>query len=96
VTNLALKPRPSAIARRSNDDEDAGGLAATVALLVAGAVAVSRRDGGGRRYVPITPNASMTGASRSSAPYGPETPFAGQQIPWSHDYPLGEQHFMKS
>jgi hypothetical protein len=27
--------------------------------------------------------------------YGPETAFASQGIPWSHDYPMGERHFMQ-
>ena len=27
--------------------------------------------------------------------YGPPTAFATQRLPWSHDYPVGEQHFMK-
>ncbi|MGE0451366.1 MAG: DUF4159 domain-containing protein [Vicinamibacterales bacterium] len=27
--------------------------------------------------------------------YGPPVPFASQRIPWTHDYPLGEQHFMQ-
>ena len=74
-------------------------LAATVALLVAGAVVgFAQGFGGGRlgRYVPITPNAKYDGRfTFVRLRYGPETPFAGQQIPWSHDYPLGEQHFMR-
>ena len=27
--------------------------------------------------------------------YGPDYGFASQRLPWSHDYPAGEQHFMK-
>jgi hypothetical protein len=27
--------------------------------------------------------------------YGPPVPYAAQRIPWSHDYPAGEQHFMQ-
>ena len=27
--------------------------------------------------------------------YGPDYGFVAQSIPWSHDYPTGEQHFMK-
>jgi hypothetical protein len=27
--------------------------------------------------------------------YGPPTDFVSQRLMWSHDYPLGEQHFMK-
>jgi hypothetical protein len=72
---------------------------ATLALLVLGAVGVFAQGfGGGRlgRYVPISPNAKYDGRfTFVRLRYGPETPYAGQQIPWSHDYPLGEQHFMK-
>ena len=55
--------------------------------------------GGGRlgRYVAASrPNAQYDGRfTFVRLRYGPETPYAGQQIPWSHDYPLGEQHFMQ-
>ena len=27
--------------------------------------------------------------------YGPPIPYQSQRIPWSHDYPDGEQHFMR-
>jgi hypothetical protein len=75
-------------------------LAATAALLVAGAAVTFAQGGfgGGRlgRYVPISPNAKYDGRfTFVRLRYGPEVPYAGQQIPWSHDYPLGEQHFMK-
>ena len=75
-------------------------VAATVALVVVGAAATFAQGGfgGGRlgRYVPITPNAKYDGRfTFVRLRYGPATPYAGQQIPWSHDYPLGEQHFMK-
>ena len=75
-------------------------VAATASLLVVGAVTALAQGGfgGGRlgRYVPIKPNATYDGRfTFVRLRYGPETRFAGQQIPWSHDYPLGEQHFMK-
>ena len=75
-------------------------MAATLALLVLGAAGAFAQGGfgGGRlgRYVPIEPNATYDGRfTFVRLRYGPKTPFAGQQIPWSHDYPLGEQHFMQ-
>ncbi|HUR34466.1 MAG TPA: DUF4159 domain-containing protein [Vicinamibacterales bacterium] len=27
--------------------------------------------------------------------YGPPIPYQSQRVPWSHDYPTGEQHFMR-
>jgi hypothetical protein len=27
--------------------------------------------------------------------YGPDTRYVGQNVPWSHDYPVGERHFMQ-
>jgi hypothetical protein len=66
-------------------------------VLAAGGV-LAQVFGGGRlgRYVPIAPNAKYDGKfTFVRLRYGPETPYAGQQIPWSHDYPLGEQHFMR-
>jgi len=67
-------------------------VAATVALLVVGAAATFAQGGfgGGRLgfYVPIAPNAKYDGRFMFvRLRYGPETPTAGQQIPWSHDYP---------
>ena len=73
--------------------------AAVLATLVLGATGVvAQVFGGGRlgRYVPIAPNAGYDGRfTFVRLRYGPDTPYAGQQIPWSHDYPLGERHFMK-
>lgn len=75
--------------------------ATTLVLLVVGvAGAFAQIDGffgGGRsgRYVPVEPNIDYDGRfTFVRLRSGPETPFVGQQVPWSHDYPLGEQHFM--
>jgi hypothetical protein len=73
--------------------------AVVVALLALGAAgAFAQVFGGGRlgRYVPVAPNTPYDGRfTFIRLRYGPPTPFVGQQIPWSHDYPLGEQHFMR-
>jgi hypothetical protein len=76
--------------------------ATTLLLLVVGAAGafaqVGGFFGGGRfgRYVPVQPNIDYDGRfTFARLRYGPELPYVGQQVPWSHDYPLGEQHFMK-
>jgi hypothetical protein len=74
--------------------------AATLALLVLATAAAFAQGGfgGGRlgRYVPVAPNPKYDGRfTFVRLRYGPELPYVGQQIPWSHDYPLGEQHFMQ-
>jgi hypothetical protein len=54
--------------------------------------------GGGslRGYSEIAPNPKYDGRfTFVRLRYGPPTPYVGQQIPWSHDYPDGEQHFMQ-
>lgn len=74
--------------------------AATITLLVLCAAGAFAQGGfgGGRvgRYIRIAPNAEYDGRfTFARLRYGPETRYAGQQIPWSHDYPLGERHFMQ-
>jgi hypothetical protein len=51
--------------------------------------------GGGGRFaqIPIAPNVMMDD-SRSCASAGPDYGYVSQRLPWSHDYPAGEQHFM--
>ena len=63
-------------------------------VLVAGAAAVFAQ---GRRFgTPILPNPKYDGQfTFVRLRYGPETRFASQNIPWSHDYPEGERNFMK-
>ncbi len=64
-------------------------LAVSVAALSAGQ---PRRYDFGR---PILPNPQYDGQfTFARLRYGPPTTFVAQRIPWSHDYPLGERHFM--
>ena len=78
-------------------------IAALVALaVVAGSVTTfAQRRGfggfGGRRgREAIRPNTPYDGRfTFVRVRYGPDYGFASQGLPWSHDYPAGEQHFMK-
>jgi hypothetical protein len=64
---------------------------ALAALLVAGSVGQSFRGYG----QPVLPNPEYTSQfTFARIRYGPEVPFVGQRVPWSHDYPMGERHFM--
>jgi hypothetical protein len=70
-------------------------LACAVAVLVAVGVAVAqgRRFGGG---IPVEPNPPYDAQfTFARVRYGPPTPYVGQNVPWSHDYPQGERHFMQ-
>jgi hypothetical protein len=52
----------------------------------------------GRRYggQPVLPNPDYDGQfTFVRLRYGPPTSFVSQGIPWSHDYPIGERHFME-
>ena len=79
--------------------------AAIVAVLIvavgAGSALAQRRFGGGfggGRFgpIPIQPNARYDGKfTFVRLRYGPDYGYASQRLPWSHDYPAGEQHFMK-
>jgi len=52
--------------------------------------------GGRNRREAIQPNPPYDGRfSFVRLRYGPDYGFVAQSIPWSHDYPTGEQHFMK-
>jgi hypothetical protein len=46
--------------------------------------------------IPIRPNVRYDGQfTFVRLRYGPRVAYASQRIPWTHDYPLGEQHFMQ-
>jgi hypothetical protein len=71
-------------------------------LMATAATAIAQRGGGfggggyRGRSEPIRPNAPYDGQfTFVRLRYGPPTQFVSQRIPWSHDYPAGEQHFMK-
>src|SRR4029077_343936 len=52
--------------------------------------------GGRRRQEAIRPNTPSDGRfTFVRIRYGPDYGFVSQGLPWSHDYPTGEQHFMK-
>jgi hypothetical protein len=74
--------------------------AAIAVLLVAVAATAyaQRRFGGGGRFgqIAIQPNAPYDGKfTFVRLRYGPDYGYASQRLMWSHDYPAGEQHFMK-
>jgi hypothetical protein len=74
----------------------AGALAVAAVLLASNAGA--QRDFGGFRggAEPVLPNAPYDGRfTFVRLRYGPATDYVSQRIPWSHDYPTGERHFMK-
>ena len=70
-----------------------------VLILASVATAVAQRRGGfgGRnRQEAIKPNTPYDGRfTFVRVRYGPDYGFVSQRLPWSHDYPAGEQHFMK-
>lgn len=80
-------------------------VAPIIAILVLASVATAlaqRRggfgggDGGRLSQIPIAPNTPYDGRfTFVRVRYGPDSGFASQRLPWSHDYPTGEQHFMK-
>src|SRR6185436_18336162 len=51
----------------------------------------------GRRYgIPVMPNPKYDGQfTFARLRWGPEFRVVGQSVPWSHDYPDGEHHFMQ-
>lgn len=52
--------------------------------------------GGGRRAEAVLPNPAYDGRfTFVRLRYGPATQYVSQRIPWSHDYPAGERHFMQ-
>jgi hypothetical protein len=56
-------------------------------------LAQGRRFGGGQ---PVLPNPDYDGQfTFVRLRYGPPSPYVSQGVPWSHDYPVGERHFME-
>lgn len=72
-------------------------LGVVLALVVAAAGTVRAQFGQrGRAMIPVEPNTPYDGRfTFVRLRYGPPTPYVSQRIPWSHDYPAGERHFMK-
>ena len=76
------------------------GVVMLVLLTVGVSSALAQRrgfGGGGRnRREAIQPNPPYDGRfTFVRIRYGPDYGFVSQGLPWSHDYPAGEQHFMK-
>jgi hypothetical protein len=77
--------------------------AAAIAALVvaASATTFAQRGFGGfggfrGRSEAVLPNPAYDGRfTFVRLRYGPATEYVSQRIPWSHDYPTGERHFMK-
>ena len=68
----------------------------TLLFLVASVGTALAQRGYGRRAIPVEPNAAYDGRfTFVRLRYGPPTQYVSQGIPWSHDYPAGERHFMK-
>ena len=70
---------------------------AVVFVLILACAAVPLAQGLRNGYgAPVRPNAPYDGRfTFVRLRYGPPVPFASQRIPWSHDYPEGERHFMQ-
>jgi hypothetical protein len=61
-----------------------------------GTVSAQRGFGFRGRAIPVEPNAPYDGRfTFVRLRYGPPVEAVSQRIPWSHDYPAGERHFMK-
>ena len=81
----------------------AAGMAALLLASMATTALAQRRGGfgggfggGRRRQEAIRPNTPYDGRfTFVRVRYGPDYGFVSQGLPWSHDYPTGEQHFMK-
>jgi len=76
------------------------GATIVVLLLVSVGSVLAQRGGGfggfGRRQQTIVPNTPYDGRfTFVRVRYGPDYGYTSQRLPWSHDYPSGEQHFMK-
>lgn len=71
-------------------------LAIVAAAATAGAQGVAVGPWQATRGAAIKPNVDYTGQfTFVRLRYGAPVPFQSQRIPWTHDYPFGEQHFMQ-
>jgi hypothetical protein len=71
-------------------------VAVLVLILAAAATARAQFGSRGRAMLPVEPNTPYDGRfTFVRLRYGPPTTYVSQRIPWSHDYPAGERHFMK-
>ena len=71
-------------------------LAIVAAAATAGAQGVAVGPWQSTRGAAIKPNVDYTGQfTFVRLRYGAPVPFQSQRIPWTHDYPFGEQHFMQ-
>jgi hypothetical protein len=74
-------------------------VALALAASAAGGLARTTNAAGQRRFLrgePVRPNPDYDGRfTFVRIRYGPPSSVVHQGLPWSHDYPLGEQHFMK-
>jgi hypothetical protein len=67
-----------------------------VALMLFAGAAAGLAQGFRRGGTPVMPNPDYDGQfTFVRVRYGPETAYVGQSVPWSHDYPDGERHFMQ-
>ena len=67
--------------------------AVVVLVLVASASALAQRRYGG---IPVMPNPKYDGQfTFARLRWGPALRVISQSVPWSHDYPDGERHFMQ-
>jgi hypothetical protein len=67
-----------------------------ILVLLLGGTGLAQRGYGRRAMIPVEPNAHYDGRfTFVRLRYGPPTQYVSQGIPWSHDYPAGERHFMK-
>ncbi len=71
-------------------------LAVVAAAATAAAQGVAIGPWQATRGANIKPNVDYTGQfTFVRLRYGPPAPYQSQRIPWTHDYPFGEQHFMQ-
>jgi hypothetical protein len=67
-----------------------------LAFAALAATAFAQSQFGNAVGAPIRPNVPYTGQfTFVRLRYGPPIPYQMQRVPWSHDYPDGERHFMQ-